>query len=139
MYVVFSMDSLRTLLNKLWSARSEWYNIGLGLGLSADELKSIDQKERKPGDCLREVLIEWLKQRNPRKFQLIEALRQPCVGYENLAEDLHTWVPPANATQKFNDDHMVSSASMTLEGTGWFTIIRIFVHACIIIIFELFF
>ena len=131
MYVVFSMASVRTLLNKLWSARSEWYNIGLGLGLSADELKSIDQKERKPGDCLREVLIEWLKKRNPRKSQLIEALRQPCVGYEQLADDLRTWVPPSNATQ--NNDHMVSSA---LEGAGWFKTI---VHACRIIIFKLFF
>ena len=121
MYVVFSIDSLQALLNELWNARSEWYNIGLGLGLSADELKSINQKERKPGDCLREVLIEWLKKRNPRKSQLIEALRQPCVGYEQLADDLHTWVPPANATQ--NDNHMVSSASMTSEGAGWFKII----------------
>ena len=99
------------MLNKLWSAKSKWYNIGLGLGLSADELDSIDQKGREPGDCLREVLSHWLKKRNPRKSQLIEALRQPCVGYGQLAEDLHTWVPPANATQV--DDNMVS-ASMTL-------------------------
>ncbi len=116
LHAVFSVDSLQTLLNKLWSAKSEWYNIGLGLGLSADELNSIDQKERKPGICLREVLFEWLKKRNPRKSQLIEALRQPCVGYEQLAEELDTWVPPANATQ--NDGHM----SKTLEGAGWFKI-----------------
>ena len=130
MYVVFSINSLPDLLNELWNARSKWYNIGLGLGLSADELDSVDQKRKEPGDCLREVLIEWLKKRTPKKSQLIEALRQPSVGYEQLADKLHTWVPPANATQ--NDDLVVSSASesMTFEGAGWFKIIRILVHAC---------
>ena len=132
MYVVFPLNSLPDLLNKLWNARSKWYNIGLGLGVSAGELDSIDQK-REPGDCLREVLIKWLKKRTPRKSQLIEALRQRSVGYEQLADNLHTWILPANATQ--NDDLMVSSASMTLEGAGWFKIIGILVHACRIIIF----
>ena len=119
MYVVFPLNSLPDLLNKLWNARSKWYNIGLGLGVSAGELDSIDQK-REPGDCLREVLIKWLKKRTPRKSQLIEALREPSIGFEQLADDLHTWVP-ANATQ--NDDQRVSSASMTLEGADWLIVI----------------
>ena len=119
LYVVFSVNSLHDVLNKLWNARSKWYNIGLGLGLSADELDSIDQKKKEPGDCLREALIEWLKKRNPRKSQLVKALRQPSIGYEQLADNLHIWVPPANAT--LNDDHM-ESTSMTLEGAGWFKI-----------------
>lgn len=124
MHVVLSIKCLQTLLNEVWSANSEWYNIGLGLGLSIDELKSIDLIERRPGHCLREVLIKWLEKLDPKISQLIEALRQPCVGHEQLAENLRTWAPPARDTHQ-NTDNMamqasVSTAASASDGAGWF-------------------
>lgn len=114
---MLSIDCLRHLLNKVWSANSKWYYIGLGLELSSDELDSISSKERQqPGECFTEVLKKWLKKQNPRKSQLVGALRQPCIGYEQLAENLHTWVLPGNATQ--DDDHMVSVSMTTSASEG---------------------
>lgn len=115
---VLSVNYLRALLNKVWDANSEWYNIGLGLDLSSNELDGIRQEEKRPGDCFREVLKKWLMKSNPRKSQLIEALKQPCVGHEQLAEDLCAWVPPAQS-----DNHKTSHASTrtsALDGAGWF-------------------
>lgn len=70
-------------LNELWPVRAKWYNLGLGLRLSSDELDAISKSFDKPDDCLREALKHWLSNK-PDKNDLITALRQPCVGYHQL-------------------------------------------------------
>ena len=75
----------------VWEARAQWYNIGLGLALSAGSLDAIKLNNQGQCDpCLREMLSEWLKRRHPRPTwdALAEALRSPSVGYSHLAEEL---------------------------------------------------
>ena len=84
------------MLNKLYPARSKWYNLGLALKLSPDDLDAIGNGEHsgKPGDCLREVLKLWLSiATNPEKGDLIEALKAPSVEYASLADELLGWFP----------------------------------------------
>ena len=121
LHAVLSVNCLRALFNEVWSANSEWYNIGLGLEFSCDELDSISMRERNPKDCFREVLKKWLKKRNPRKSQLIEALRQECVGYEQLAETLCAWVPSGSESDKRKVSHAsVSTTTSASDGEGLF-------------------
>ena len=75
----------------IWEARTQWYNIGLGLALSVGSLDAIKLNNQGQCDpCLREMLSEWLKRRHPRPTwdALAEALRSPSVGYSHLAEEL---------------------------------------------------
>ena len=116
-YTVLSINCLHDLLNKIWEASSKWYNIGLGLELSINELDAIRQQEELLQDRFREMLKKWLRTVNPNKSQLIEALKQPSVGHQQLAEALHTWVPPATTAQA--DNHMAASVStMTSTSKG---------------------
>lgn len=109
---VLSINCLRDLLNKVWGASSEWYNIGLGLDLSINELDCISQQEKRPQDCFREMLKKWLRKTvNPHKSQLINALRQPSVDHQQLAKDLCAWVPPGTTAKA--DNHMASVSTMT--------------------------
>ena len=72
-----------------WEARVEWYNIGLGLRISPDDLDTIkaDQRDTKP--CYMEMLKVWLRTKpHPSWLKLAEALRSPLVGNEDLADKL---------------------------------------------------
>ena len=88
-------NDLGELLNKLFPVRAKWYNLGLGLGLSSDDLNAIRSSEHgdSPDNFLREMLMIWLSTKNPEKADLIKALRQPSVGYHNLADELQSWSP----------------------------------------------
>lgn len=93
--IKLSKNDLGELLNKLYPARSKWYNLGLALKLSPDDLDAIGNGEYsgKPGDCLREVLKLWLSiATNPEKGDLIKALKAPSVQYAALADELLGWL-----------------------------------------------
>ena len=96
------------LLEKLYSVRAKWYNLGLGLGISCDDLDAIkkDCKED-TGDCLREVLKIWLS-KNPLKSDLIEALESKTVRGNRLAVELLTW---STSSSSFDDVHQQTSPS----------------------------
>ena len=79
------------MLEAVWKARSEWYNIGLKLGISPDTLDAITSTGRdNPSTCFRDMLKEWLNNGNPRPTwaAVAEALKSPMVGYGHLAEKL---------------------------------------------------
>ena len=90
--LVLSIENLASLLEKLWSARVEWYNLGLALGLPCTDLDAIrDASPNRPDDCLREVLKKWLLSCNPSKMMtLIKALSSQSVGFEQLAIELQS-------------------------------------------------
>ena len=74
--------NLSQALDALFPARTEWYYIGLSLGLESDDLDSIKIEQRENcKDCLMETLKCRLKTGKPLTFDdLIEMLKKPTVG-----------------------------------------------------------
>ena len=74
-----------------WEARVEWYNIGLGLRISPDDLDTIQKDHRDTKPCYMEMLKVWLRTKpHPSWSKLAEALKSPLVGYEDLADKLES-------------------------------------------------
>ena len=75
------------MFEELYDARTKWQNIGLGLNMKPTDLEAIGMKHKNdPGECFRELLSTWLKQANPMWATLVEALKSPTVGFEQLSE-----------------------------------------------------
>ena len=86
---VITVDDLNDVLNTAWFASDEWYNIGLTLGLKPPTLDVIRIEERKSEDCLRRVLLEWLKTAGEKNWEMLrEAMRDFKVGRVGVAEDV---------------------------------------------------
>ena len=75
---------------KCWEARNKWFNIGLTLSLTKDDLDAIKRTHRDNVEqCFIEMLDLWLKtSSSPTLAKLIQALKQRTVGLQHLAEKL---------------------------------------------------
>lgn len=86
-----SIADLKKVQESTWDARTQWYNLGLGLDIAADALDAIEQKNaQKPDCCFRDMLGQWLRRDHPKPTwnALAEALRSSPVGYAKLAEQV---------------------------------------------------
>ena len=97
MYLSFSdclsISDLVVVREAAWEARNEWYDIGLGLGVSADDLDEI--KEDNPRNCkacFRDMLKVWLRRSQPCPSwkEIVKVLRSPVIGYGELADRLQS-------------------------------------------------
>ena len=83
------MDDLREVRKSVWIARDKWHDIGIELGIPHSTLSNIEGKDN--GQWLTKLLVELLKgtgEATPRWRELINALKEPSVGFEELAKDL---------------------------------------------------
>ena len=72
-----------------WEARNKWIDIGLELNLEKDDLEALQDRYKDNDDCFREMLDLWLKKNlSPKLADLTAALKQPAVGFLQLAEEL---------------------------------------------------
>ena len=87
-----TIQDLRKVRGATWDARTEWYDIGLELGIHPAKLEEIKKDYSLTKDQFREMLTTWLKMVNPKPTlaALAEALRSPSVGHGHLAERLLT-------------------------------------------------
>ncbi len=79
-----------------------------------------------PGDCLTELLAEWLKSSpNPTWSQLVEALRSPIINCPDIADEIE---------DKYikSDDSSVQESKDTAS-SGWLVIFTIKCHKMYII------
>ena len=86
-----NIDHLYDVQVAIWDARARWYNIGLGLRLSADTLDAIAKNNlNRSEECLTDAVKLWLRNEKPRPTwkALAEVLKSPIVGYAHLAENL---------------------------------------------------
>ncbi len=83
----------------LYRVRYKWCAVGNELGLSQDDLSSIDSEPtlRNYDARLSKMIALWLKRRDPRPTwkELIEALESETVGEEGLAADLKEKLTPS--------------------------------------------
>ena len=70
---VITVDDFNDIdvLKTAWFASDEWYNIGLFLRLRFDILEVIRMMERKSEDCLKRVLLEWLKTADEKNWEML--------------------------------------------------------------------
>jgi hypothetical protein len=81
---------LRRVQDTIWEARTQWYNLGLGLDIAPDTLDAIElAKVGNPDRCFTAMLTKWLRE-NPRPTwsALAEALKSRSVGLSQLAEEV---------------------------------------------------
>ena len=70
--------TLPTLLKILLPVSSQWMNIGVMISLSHERLTAIETRcKGVPDNCLREMLNDWLKQKDPppTKSALVDAVK----------------------------------------------------------------
>jgi hypothetical protein len=111
-----TVNDLAAVQSKAWSARHKWRDIGLELGLKADDLRCIHGTD---DDSFREMLEQWLRQGSIEKTwdKLIKALRSKTVNYGALANSIATqgesatnWVDH-DPTPEHHNESNVSNAS----------------------------
>lgn len=81
-------EHLEDAYSKLFKARTEWFNIGLTLGVDGNTLTAIRQEHSSNhGDCLREMLARRIKSTESLTWgDLCKSLRHVTVGCSNVAE-----------------------------------------------------
>ena len=85
-----SVSDLHDVMRIAWKARAQWYNIGLGIGISADALDTIALHNKRNDDRFVSMLRMWLRRSYPRPTwnALAKALRSPTVNKYHLAEQI---------------------------------------------------
>ena len=84
------MNDLGEILEVTWEARAKWYNIGLSLRISPDNLDTIKRDHRDVSEeCFKEMLKVWLRGTRPKPewAALTKAMISPMVGYRQLTEE----------------------------------------------------
>ncbi len=82
-------EDLVTVLTELYEVRAVWYNFGLALNLTSDDLDAIKGPYTDPSECLREAINGWLNTfPDPSWESVVQALRSPIVGRKILARRL---------------------------------------------------
>ena len=83
---------IREVQDYFWDFRAAWKTIGLQLGIDVGTLDSIERTQRwVVDDCLRELLICWLKRGtpNPTRSAMDAVLRsKPLAGVSTAAGEL---------------------------------------------------
>ena len=82
------IQDLNDIVSKCWEARNKWNSIGLQLKLATDDLEAIQCNIDNVDEGFKEMLKKWLRTTQPTLADLIAALKQPPVGFHDLAEKL---------------------------------------------------
>ncbi len=86
-------NDLSTLYERLFPARTEWFNIGLKLKLTDEALKEIELQHNDSKICLRNMLIHRLHVIGPLSWRKVCACLQcPIVGREDVVKDIYKWI-----------------------------------------------
>jgi len=83
-----SVDDLAEVQRKLYAVKTEWYNLGLELGLRVSTLDSINARYNgNPSQCFRQVLKDWLQgvEPPPTWQAMVDALKSPTVAQYQVA------------------------------------------------------
>ena len=99
---------LRRVRGAIYSVNHKWYNIGLELDIPFKTLDGIAANFRMTGDCLREMLKQWLTRVSPPPSwsSLVEPLSSEPVREQELAEEIRSqYCVPRNVTDSGTPRH----------------------------------
>ena len=80
---------------ELTAVCEKWQDIGEELGVEQSSLRYIHSNYSDPGDCLREVLREQLRNCATTWGDIIAVLRSPCIGDFQLADNMEAKYYPS--------------------------------------------
>lgn len=84
-------DDFAEVQSALWKARRKWFNIGVRLGLSVNDLKTIDSEQKTLEDKLTEMILSWLRQTERCTWRALrKALKHHTVDRPDLAQKIRT-------------------------------------------------
>ena len=83
---------LRHVFKHTYGAHTKWFNIGLQLGLAKHTLDNISRNRslHDDGDYYREMLTSWMHGGQAKMEELVEVLKGPTVGMEDVAKHVET-------------------------------------------------
>ena len=84
-----SLEDLYDVYGELYGIRSNWYQLGYLLKVNTVSLDAIKSQYRaEPSGCLREMLVQWLRQVNtPHCWKaIVDALHSPVMAEVALAD-----------------------------------------------------
>ena len=86
-------DELLPLYDKLYDARTKWFDIGLNLNMISNDLSAIQEVNSQNLDtCLREMLIKRQQSRVPLSWRdVCDCLRSLTVNRNDVAEKIEEW------------------------------------------------
>lgn len=82
------------VVTELFPVCADWHDIGLALNLTPATLNAIETPNKAHKHCLRDMLMEWLNTPEPSWEGLVQALRNPFVGHQELADRLEAKFHP---------------------------------------------
>ena len=86
-----TQEDTSTIYDKLFNARTKWFNIGLTLKVDNETLQSIRIRHREdPDKCLLEMIAYTLKACSLTWRDLCDCLRSPTVAHNELAEEIES-------------------------------------------------
>ena len=77
---------LRPVKRAIWEARAQWRDIGRALELTEGAIKSIH--EPNDGECLHEVLFQWIQPGAATMPYLLQALEDVTVNRKDIANEI---------------------------------------------------
>ena len=90
---MYTAPNLRVLRNELHPVYTNWFNIGLQLGIPYHKLECFKQMYQNPSELMCEMLARWFKTAIdpcPSWEAVVAALRSPSVDAQHLAEQLES-------------------------------------------------
>ena len=92
--IELTVADFHTVYQRLYEARSKWYNIGIWLGVDAESLTCINVQNREdPEKCLGQMLNKHLGSSNSLTWKdLCDCLMSPMVDRPIVAKQIEVWV-----------------------------------------------
>ena len=86
---ILRIEKLCDVQAAVWDARSEYYNIGIALGVPAGDLDAFKRNGARDDDCFVDVLKHCLRQpEGLSQKKLADALASKPVAFGGLAEEI---------------------------------------------------
>ena len=84
-----SIKDLGNVYEKLYDARTKWFDIGLALNIENGTLESIENGQHDNGECLRRMLAHRIQSGGPLCWNdVCCCLKKPTVGRRDLADEI---------------------------------------------------
>ena len=107
-------DDLQLVINEVWEARNKWFHIGIELHMKESDLQAIKCNTRGVGNCLTEMIAEWLRHGRATWKALISALRNTTVHCISLADSIDS-----RLASNPNPDPEMPACSASTDGIGF--------------------
>ena len=110
------------MLDMIWGARGKWYNIGIFLHISVNELDVIEKDNHNNIDnCFVKMVKTWLlmiRDSKPTWTVLANALKTPAVGYVELSKEIESKFLSGERTHLSEEEKHIAAIEDAIKNKG---------------------